>query len=257
MHVSRPRGFTLIELLVVISIIALLVSILLPALGAARAAAQTLQCSSNIRSIAQSTVVYQQDNMQYCLPIHYNRPSDGAVTFLSGTTMWNALGGYWMDIIYSAHGESAETLECPTQFEKRGSTNALNRVFKPGYMMNSMVSQSVGGGVEKFYLTRELDWLSPSNKVWYADSGYRKNYPAGVDNDFYPLSLLADNQTATAWAGHPGRRHQGDGGNYAYFDGHADFQQYDDIYAKTLSDALFTQRWDPDEDGDDDTPSPL
>jgi len=55
------RGFTLIELLVVISIIALLVGILLPALGAARKTARTLNCLVNARSIGTAVQMYTMD----------------------------------------------------------------------------------------------------------------------------------------------------------------------------------------------------
>jgi prepilin-type N-terminal cleavage/methylation domain-containing protein/prepilin-type processing-associated H-X9-DG protein len=59
---SRKSGFTLIELLVVISIIALLVSILLPALNAAREHARTVVCLANVRSLQLAWVLYANDN---------------------------------------------------------------------------------------------------------------------------------------------------------------------------------------------------
>jgi prepilin-type N-terminal cleavage/methylation domain-containing protein/prepilin-type processing-associated H-X9-DG protein len=62
------RGFTLIELLVVISIISLLVSILLPALGKARAAGRTLTCSNNLRQIALVKNSYTFDFKDYFTP---------------------------------------------------------------------------------------------------------------------------------------------------------------------------------------------
>ncbi len=59
---KRTCGFTLIELLVVISIIALLVGILLPALGAARRTAQGLRCQSNMKNLSIAHAAYGADN---------------------------------------------------------------------------------------------------------------------------------------------------------------------------------------------------
>ena len=61
----RQRGFTLIELLVVVSIIALLISILLPSLNKAREQAKAVQCASNLASFGRGFHVYAAENRDF------------------------------------------------------------------------------------------------------------------------------------------------------------------------------------------------
>ncbi|MBK9120505.1 MAG: prepilin-type N-terminal cleavage/methylation domain-containing protein [Phycisphaerales bacterium] len=60
-RVQTVCGFTLIELLVVVAIIALLISILLPSMAAAREQTRSVKCLANLRSIGQGITMYAQD----------------------------------------------------------------------------------------------------------------------------------------------------------------------------------------------------
>ena len=87
---TRRAGFTLIELLVVIAIIALLIGILLPALGKARTAARSAISLSNMRSMSQLMFTYTNDNNDEWL-----NPFDKDTTPWNGVQLPEWPGQFW------------------------------------------------------------------------------------------------------------------------------------------------------------------
>lgn len=102
------KGFTLIELLVVISIIALLISILLPALGAARESAIGISCMSGLRQMYQVNMIYATDNKDR-LPAQYTTPYLRKTWSTTGATWYTAL---W-DWGYMPKSELDKIRYCP------------------------------------------------------------------------------------------------------------------------------------------------
>ncbi|MFG0249697.1 MAG: type II secretion system protein, partial [Phycisphaeraceae bacterium JB051] len=82
----KNKAFTLIELLVVISIIALLIGILLPALGAARRTARQMQNSTQVRGIHTALVLFSQGNNTYYPGITTTGAESTTIENTGGTT---------------------------------------------------------------------------------------------------------------------------------------------------------------------------
>ena len=115
---SRTKGFTLIELLVVISIIALLIGILLPALGAARKSAQAIVCGGNQRSVGQAMTTYTTDGKDL-YPPSYVYPMDDKGNWrwadqFPGNTGTSVRYLHWSYMVSGKQASGDAAFTCPT-----------------------------------------------------------------------------------------------------------------------------------------------
>lgn len=124
-HVRRrvlPRGFTLVELLVVVAVIALLIGLLLPALGKARESGRELKCASNIRNVGTAATMYTASTEVYPLAYVYASSERGFSWKVSDqqATNPNAGNGYmhWSQFLLEQENGalSHEAFQCPSVY---------------------------------------------------------------------------------------------------------------------------------------------
>ena len=99
-------AFTLIELLMVITIIAILASLLLPAMGTLQQRADSIKCANNLRTVGQAVQLYLGDHSQNFPMIN---PAVGTPIYPSGTP-----GTTDMLTAFTPYGVTTSTLQCPS-----------------------------------------------------------------------------------------------------------------------------------------------
>ncbi|HIG29452.1 MAG TPA: DUF1559 domain-containing protein [Verrucomicrobiales bacterium] len=211
---SNHRGFTLIELLVVIAIIAILASLLLPALADAKLKARQTKCLSNMKQMGIALTLYEMDFQR--LPPAASQVPD-FMNPRSANWRNNCLYAIAPYLQGSQKQPSSKVYVCP-EAKKPGDASDATEISATGYLPNAVVMNKSSS-----------DFPSPAKLIFSQETIRLVSYTAlrpAVASDFglcrrggYTYWHVSNPNTGIDWYSTVHKL----GGNFVFTDGHAEY----------------------------------
>ena len=223
---ERRSGFTLIELLVVISIIALLISILIPSLSRARQAAKSVVCASNMRGLMQALYLYAGDHRDQLV----------SAGLAHGASYANEQAA-WINTLRKEYGENTLIAKCPQDqsqhWEVPIQPPSISGSTEPSDAAPILRRTSYG---TNYYIAGQVGGRGPYNKMGMISRPGTTVFMVELI-EVGPFAT-SDHVHPETWWSNPRQlasqemaldRHL-EKANYSFFDGHVGTRAFEDTY---------------------------